>query len=91
MEKTNEKKHFLNESIIFRGILCLKTKYELLITHDKPGVYFVITQTSSNKHTHEQITHHIITHAWRDLPDILIAIDDANTHVSNIIDNGANI
>jgi hypothetical protein len=91
MEKTNEKKHFLTESIEFRGILCLRTKYELMITHDKPGVYFVITQTSSNKHTHEEITHNVVTHAWRDLPDILIAIEDANIHVSNIIDNGANI
>jgi len=90
MEKTNEKKHFLNESIIFRGILCLKTKYELLITHDKPGVYFVITQTSRNRHTGEELSLNIITHTWSDLSDILIAIEDANTHVSNIIDNGAN-
>jgi len=91
MEKTIDKKHLLTETIMFRGILCLKTKYELLITHDKPGVYFVITQTSSNRHTKEQITNHIITHAWADLPDILIAIEDANIHVQNIIDNGTNI
>jgi hypothetical protein len=90
MEKTTEKKHFLNESIMFRGILCLKTKYELMVTMEMPGVYFVITQTSSNKDTGEQLTKNVITHAWADLPDILIAIDDANTHVLNIIENGAN-
>lgn len=90
MEKLTDKKHFLNEVLVVRGILFLKTKYELMITHDKPGVYFVITQTSSNKHTGEQITHNVITHAWADLPDILISIEDANIHVSNIIGNGAN-
>lgn len=90
MEKTNEKMHFLTESIVFRGILCLKTKYELMITHDKLRFYFVMTQTSSNRHTGEQITKNIIIHSWEDLPDILIAIEDANEEISNIIDNGAN-
>jgi hypothetical protein len=90
MEKTTDKKHFLTESIIFRGILCLKTKYELMITHDKPGVYFVITQTSSNRHTGEEITNNIVTHAWADLPDLLMSIEDCNVHIAKIIDNGAN-
>jgi hypothetical protein len=90
MEKTNEKKHLLTECIMFKGILCLKTKYELMITHDQPGVYFVMTQTSSNRHTGEQITQNIITHAWADLPDILIAIEDANIEISKIIGHGSN-
>ena len=90
MEKLTDKKHFLNEVLEVRGILWLKTKYELMITHDKPGVYFVITQTSSNKHTGEQITHNVITHAWADLPDLLMSIEDCNQLINNIIDNGAN-
>lgn len=90
MEKTTDKKHFLTESIIFRGILCLKTKYELMITHDKPGVYFVITQTSSNRHTQEEITNNIVTHAWADLPDLLMSIEDCNEKLNNLLDNGTN-
>lgn len=90
MEKTTEKKHFLSEVIVFRGILCLKTKYELLITQKKEGVYFVITQTSSNKHTGEELTNNIVTHAWADLPDLLMSIEDCNDIISKIIENGAN-
>ena len=90
MEKIKDKKHFLSESVIFKGILCLKTKYELMITHDKPGVYFVITQTRSNRHTQEEITKNIVTHAWQDLPDILIAIEDCNDTINNLLDNGTN-
>jgi hypothetical protein len=90
MEKTTEKKHFLNESIMFKGILSIRTKYELLITENEPGVYFVITQTSSNRHTKEPITSNIITHAWVDLPDLLIAIEEANIEISKIIDHGKN-
>ena len=90
MEKTTDKKHFLTESIIFRGILCLKTKYELMISLDKPGVYFVITQTSSNRHTGEEITNNIVTHAWADLPDLLMSIEDCNEKLNNLLDNGTN-
>lgn len=90
MEKTTDKKHFLTETIIFRGILCLKTKYELMITHDKSGVYFVITQTSSNRHTGEELTNNIVTHAWADLPDLLMSIEDCNEKINNLLDNGTN-
>lgn len=90
MEKTFDKKHFLTETIIFRGILCLKTKYELMITHYKPGVYFVITQTSSNRHTSEELTNNIVTHAWADLPDLLMSIEDCNKKINNLLDNGTN-
>jgi len=90
MEKIKDKKHFLSESVIFKGILCLKTKYELMITHDKPGVYFVITQESTNRYTQEQMTLNVVTHAWQDLPDLLMAIEDCNVHINNIIDNGTN-
>lgn len=90
MEKTTDKKHFLTETIIFRGILCLKTKYELMITHDKPVVYFVITQTSSNRHTGEELTNNIVTHAWADLPDLLMSIEDCNEKINNLLDNGTN-
>lgn len=90
MEKIKDKKHFLSESVIFKGILCLKTKYELMITHDKPGVYFVITQASSNRHTGEEITNNIVTHAWADLPDLLMSIEDCNEKINNLLDNGTN-
>lgn len=91
MEKETQKKHFLSESIVFRGILCLKTKYELLITHNnEPGVYFVITQISSNRHTNEELTRNIITHAWQNLPDLLISIEDCNETITNILENGKN-
>jgi hypothetical protein len=90
MEKTQEKKHFLSESIMVKGILRLKTTYELLITQTTPGVYFIITQTSCNSHTNEEITRNTITHAWNDLPDILISIEDANEVISKIIGHGSN-
>lgn len=90
MEKIKDKKHFLSESVIFKGILCLKTKYELMMTHDKPGVYFVITQESTNRYTGEQMTLNVVTHAWQDLPDVLIAIEQCNEEINKIVDNGTN-